>query len=171
MENKFQNFVKFPIFYRVAILGISVSIVSLNLLAQAETCTPIIVAGGQSNTITKAVSPPTIPAGPLGLIGVDVTTNNWNTDWAVPGDVKFRRFIVTVTSNDGGPFDIKMYLKYSDQTSSEFYNTQGVQFQPNVPLKLVAEPRPEDEPYQVNLLVNGLEALGKTYTASAVGCR
>lgn len=171
MENKFQNFVKLPIFYPVTVLGILASIVNLNLPAQAETCIPIIVAGGQSNTITKTVSPPTIPAGPLGMIGVDITRNNWNTDWAVPGNAKFRRFIVTITSNDSGPFDIKMYLKYSDQTSSEFYNSQGVQFQPNVPLKLVAEPRPEDEPYQVNLLVDGLESLGKTYTASAVACR
>lgn len=159
-------------FYRVTtVLGILASIVSLNLPVQAETCTPIPVVGGQGNTITKTVSPPTIPAGPLGMLGVDITRNNWNTDWAVPGDVKFRRFIVTITSNDGGPFDIKMYLKYSDQTASEFYNTEGVQLQPNNPLKLEATPRPEDEPYQVNLFVNGLESLGKTYTASVVGCR
>jgi hypothetical protein len=158
-------------FYRVAIFAILSSIVSLNLPVQAESCTPIPVVMGEGNTITKTVSPPTIPAGPLGMLGVDITRNNWNTDWAVPGDVKFRSFIVTITSNDGGPFDIKMYLKYSDQTASEFYNAEGVQLQPGKPLRLEATPRPEDEPYQVNLLVNGLESLGKTYTASVVGCR
>ncbi len=158
-------------FYRVTVLGILASILSLNLPVQAETCTPILVVGGQGNTVTKTVSPPTIPAGPLGIVGVDVTRNNWNTDWAVPGDVKFRRFLVTINSNDGGPFDIRMYLKYSDQTTGEFYNTEGVQFQSGQPLKIEATPRPEDEPYQVNLLVNGIESLGKTYTASVVGCR
>jgi hypothetical protein len=64
-----------------------------------------------------------------------------------------------------------MYLKYSDQTAGEFFNNQKVEFQPDQPLKIVAEPRPEDEPYQVNLFVNGLESIGKTYTASLVGCK
>lgn len=154
-----------------AFFGILASILSLNLSVQAETCVPIIVVGNQANSVTKSVSPPAIPAGPLGMMGIDVTTNNWNTDWAIPGDVKFRRFVATITSNDGGPFDIQMYLKYSDQTASEFFNEQGVNFQPGVPLTIEATPRPEDEPYQVNLLVNGLEALGKTYTATVVGCR
>ncbi|GFE68543.1 hypothetical protein [Chroococcus sp. FPU101] len=158
-------------FYHVMIFGLLASILSLNLPVQAETCIPIPVVGSQENTITKKVSPPTIPAGPLGIVGVDVTRNNWNTDWAVPGDVKFRRFLVTINSDDGGPFEIRMYLKYSDQTTGEFYNSTGVQFQSGNPLKLEATPRPEDEPYQVNLFVDGIEALGKTYTASVVGCR
>lgn len=158
-------------FYRVTLIGLLASIMSLNLSVQAETCTPIPLVGGEGNTVTKTVSPPTIPAGPLGIIGVDVNRNNWNTDWAVPGAVQFRRFIVTVTSEDGGPFDIRMYLKYSDQTAGEFYNQEGVKFQANQPLKIEAEPRPKDEPYQVNLFVNGVESLGKTYTASVVGCR
>lgn len=157
-------------FYRAAILSVFASLSCFPLIGKAETCTPIPVVGGQGNTITKTVSPPTIPAGPLGMLGVDITRNNWNTDWAVPGDVKFRRFILTITSNDGGPFDIKMYLKYSDQTASQFYNAEGAQLPPDQPLKIEATPRPEDEPYQVNLFVNGLESLGKTYTASVVGC-
>lgn len=156
---------------RTTVFAILATISSISLPVHAQTCTPIAVVGGQGNTITKLVSAPTIPAGPLGALGVDINRNNWNTDWAVPGDVKFNRFIVTITSNDGGPFDIRMYLKYSDQTAGEFYNSQGVQIQPGSPLKIEAEPRPEDEPYQVNLFVNGLESLGKTYSASVVGCR
>jgi hypothetical protein len=162
---------KLYLFSRVTIFSIFFSILKLNLPAQAETCTPIPLVGGSGNSVTKTVSPPTIPAGPLGMLGVDVIRNNWNTDWAVPGDVKFRRFIVTINSNDSGPFDIRMYLKYSDQTAGEFFNNQKVEFQPDQPLKIVAEPRPEDEPYQVNLFVNGLESIGKTYTASLVGCK
>lgn len=162
---------KLYLFSRVTILGIFFSILRLNLPVQAETCTPIALVGGSGNSVTKTVSPPTIPAGPLGMLGVDVTRNNWNTDWAVPGDVKFRSFIVTVNSNDSGPFDVRMYLKYSDQTAGEFFNNQALQFQSDKPLKIVAEPRPEDEPYQVNLFVNGIESIGKTYTASVVGCK
>lgn len=162
---------KLSLFSRFTILGIFFSILRLNLPVQAETCTPIPLVGGSGNSVTKTVSPPTIPAGPLGMLGVDVTRNNWNTDWAVPGDVKYRKFIVTVNSNDSVPFDVRMYLKYSDQTAGEFFNNQAVQFQANKPLKIVAEPRPEDEPYQVNLFVNGIESIGKTYTASVVGCK
>jgi hypothetical protein len=157
--------------YRVVLLGILASVFTLNLPAQAETCKAIPLVGGQGNSVTKTVSVPTIPAGPLGMLGVDITRNNWNTDWAVPNNAKFRRYIATITSNDGGPFNIKMYLKYSDQTASEFFNQDGVNIKTNVPLKLIAEPRPEDQPYQVNVFVNSLESLGKTYTVSVVGCR
>jgi hypothetical protein len=157
-------------FYRVAFFGILTSIVSLNSPILAQNCSPIPVVGGQGNSVTKTVSPPTIPAGPLGMLGINITSNNWNTDWAVPGGAKFRRYVVTVTSNDGGIFDIKMYLKYSDQTSDEFFNTEGVQLQPNQPLIIKGTPRPQDQPFQVNLFVNGVRSIGNTYTASVVGC-
>lgn len=158
-------------FYRLTILSGLTSFLCFYLPVQAETCTPIPVVGGEGNSITKTVSPPTIPAGPLGMVGIDVTRNNWNTDWAVPGDASFSRYLVTVASNDEGPFEIRMYLKYSDQTADEFFNNEAVRFQPNKPLKIMAQPVPDDEPYQVNLFVNGIDALGKTYTASVVGCR
>jgi hypothetical protein len=125
---------------------------------------------GQGSSVTKTVSPPTIPAGPLGIVGVDITRNNWNTDWAVPSERKFRRFVATIVSENGGSFDIKMYLKYSDQTAGEFYNSDGVQLTPGKPLTIEATPRPEDEPYQVNLFVGGLNHIGNTYTASVSGC-
>jgi hypothetical protein len=154
-------------FYRVTkVLGILASIVSLNLPALAETCTPIPVIGGQGSQVTKTVSQPTIP----GPFGIDITRNNWNTDWAVPSERRFQRFVATIASANGGSFDIKMYLKYSDQTAGEFYNTDGVQLNPGKPLTIEATPRPEDEPYQVNLFIGGLDHMGNTYTASVVGC-
>jgi hypothetical protein len=157
--------------YRFTFFCLFSAILSLNIPVQAETCVPIPVLGGEGNKVTKTVSPPTIPAGPLGMLGVDVTRNNWNTDWAVPGDASFRRYIVTVTSSDEGPFEIRMYLKYSDQTADEFFNDQAFRFQGDKPLEITAQPIPNDEPYQVNLFVNGVESIGKTYTASVVGCR
>lgn len=138
---------------------------------QAETCVPIPLVGGEGNTVTKTVAPPTIPAGPLGMLGINVTRNNWNTDWAVPGGTTFKKFVVTVTSNESTPFDIRMFLKYSDQTAAEFFNQATFTFKPNTPLKIVANATPQEQPYQVNLFVNGLESLGKTYTATVVGCR
>ncbi|MGL5032269.1 MAG: hypothetical protein ACRC6M_00535 [Microcystaceae cyanobacterium] len=72
------------------------------------------------------------------MLSVDITRNNWNTDWAVPNNANFSRYIATITSNDGGPFNIKMYLKYSDQTASEFFNQEGVTIKPDVPLKIIA---------------------------------
>ena len=160
-------------FYRVALLGIIASICSLNLPVQAETCQAIPLVGGQGNQVMKTVSPPTIPAGPLGMLGVNITNNDWNTDWAVPlGDGKpFRRFLVTLLSNDGGPFEVRMYLKYGDQTSDEFFNQKSLQLPNDKPLKIEAIPRANNQPYQVNVFVAGINALGKSYSATVVGCR
>lgn len=152
---------------RTTVFAILATISSIPLSVQAETCTPISVVGGQGSEVTKTVAQPTIP----GPFGINITRNNWNTDWAVPGGTNFRRFVVTITSNDGGPFDIKVYLKYSDQTADDFYNREGIQLTPGQPLKIEATPRPENSPYQVNLFVNGIASLGKTYTASVVACR
>ncbi|MEG3438313.1 hypothetical protein V0288_14380 [Pannus brasiliensis CCIBt3594] len=137
-----------------------------NLLARAETCIPLPVLGGQGSEVTKSVSQPTIPS-PL---GIDITRNNWNTDWAVPTDRRFDRFVATITAPGGGSFDIKMYLKYNDGTTGEFFNTAGARLQPGQPLVIKAENRPGDEPYQVNLFIGGVNYFGNTYTASVVGC-
>ena len=114
-------------FFRSIILGslIALSGLTLSVQAKTETCIPIPLVDGKGNQVIKTVSPPTIPAGPLGMLGVNITNNDWNTDWAVPlGDGKpFRRFLVTLLSNDGGPFEVRMYLKYGDQISDEFYNS------------------------------------------------
>ncbi len=162
-------------FFRSIILGSLIALSSLTLSAQAktETCIAIPLVGGQGNQVIKTVSPPTIPAGPLGMLGIDITNNNWNTDWAVPlGDGKpFRRFLVTLLSNDGGPFEVRMYLKYGDQTSDEFYNQKSLQLPNDKPLKIEAIPKANNQPYQVNVFVAGIDALGKSYSTTVVGCR
>jgi hypothetical protein len=63
-----------------------------------------------------------------------------------------------------------MFLKYSDQTAGEFFNQNGTRLEPGKPLKIEATPRPEDNPFQVNIFVNGLSSIGQTYRASVVGC-
>jgi hypothetical protein len=162
-------------FFRSIILGslIALSRLTLSVQAKTETCIPIPLVGGKGNQVIKTVSPPTIPAGPLGMLGVNITNNDWNTDWAVPlGDGKpFRRFLVTLLSNDGGPFEVRMYLKYGDQTSDEFYNQKSLKLANDKPLKIEAIPRANNQPYQVNVFVAGIDALGKSYSATVVGCR
>lgn len=154
--------------YRTAVLGTVAALLSITLPVQAkEACVPIPLVGGQGNTVTKTVSQPTIP-GPL---GINITRNNWNTDWAVPGGQTFRRFIVTIIPQDTAQFTIQVFLRYSDQTADQFFNSQGETFPAQVPIVVKAEARPAETPFQVNLLVNGLAAFGRTYTASVVGCR
>jgi hypothetical protein len=151
---------------RAVFWGMTALLFSVQLPTQAETCTPLSLVGGQGSEVTKIVSGPTIP----GPFGIKVKRNNWNTDWAVPGGRKFQRFVATIVSENGGSFDIRMFLKYSDQTAEEFFNQNGKRLEPGTPLKIEATPRPEDNPFQVNVFVNGLPAIGQTYRASVVGC-
>ena len=138
------------------------------LVRAADKCVPIPLVGGEGNTVTKRVSGPTIP-GPLP--GVDITRNNWNTDWFVRGgSTRYRYFKATIKAKEEGEFNVGFFLKYSDQTSGEFFN-KSVTIKPNEPLVIKAEVRPDDKPFQVNLLVNGTPAVGKTYTASVYGCK
>jgi hypothetical protein len=155
--------------YYTAIISTCVIMIgAIPTVKAADRCVPIPLVGGEGNTVTKRVSGPTIP-GPIP--GVDLTRNNRNTDWSVRGGSKrYRYFVVTINSNDEGPFDIRFFLKYSDQTTGEFFNNQRTIIQPKQPLVVRADVRPNDKPYQVNLFVNGVQGIGKTYTASVVGC-
>ncbi len=127
----------------------------------AETCTPLELVGGRGNQVTKTV---TIPS----VFGVNRT--NWNTDWSVPSNHQFKRFEATITSEENNSYQIKMYLKYSDGTASEFYKRKEVLIRSGTPLKISATPRVKEQPYQVNLLIGGLKATGQTYSAQVLGC-
>ncbi len=131
-----------------------------------EVCTPLELVGGEGSSITKTVSQPTIPSP---LPGIDITKDNWNTDWAVPTLTKFDYFKATITS-DGGTFNIAFYVKYNDQTAQKFFDEKGVQIMADKPLVITATPGPKDEPYQVNLFNGGLDRIGNKFTATVVGC-
>lgn len=146
---------------RYASLATLAAMVCFPLPGRAETCTPLSVVEGQGSEVTKTV---TIPS--LGL----VSKNNWNTDWVVPANERFEKFQATIVSEEDASFRIEMYLKYGDRTTDQFYDTKGVQLKAGEPLTIEATPRPQTEPYQVNLLIGGTSAAGKTYTASVVGC-
>jgi len=131
-----------------------------------EVCTPLTLVGGEGSSVTKTVSQPTIPSP---LPGIDITKDNWNTDWAVPTMTKFDHFKATVTAEEG-MFNIAFYVKYNDQTSQKFFDEKGVQITADKPLVITATPGPTDEPYQVNLFNGGLNRIGSTFTATVVGC-
>ncbi|MEB3161021.1 MAG: hypothetical protein VKL20_06135 [Synechocystis sp.] len=131
-----------------------------------DVCIPLELVGGQGSSVTKTVSQPTIPSP---LPGIDITKDNWNTDWAVPTLTKFDYFQATITS-EGGTFNIAFYVKYNDQTAQKFFDEKGVEITPDKPLVIKATPGPKDEPYQVNLFNGGLDRIGNTFTANVVGC-
>ena len=160
---------KFKQLFSTTFISLSLAVCNFSFLikdVQAQACTSLPLVGGEGSKVQKTVSQPSIP----GPFGIQIAGNNWNTDWAVPGKKKFKRFIATISSENGGSFDIKMFLKYSDETASEHYNNSNVQINKGTPLKIEATPRIGDMPYQVNLFIGGLEHIGNNYRASVVGC-
>jgi hypothetical protein len=131
-----------------------------------EICTPLKLVGGEGSSVTKTVSQPTIPSP---LPGINITKDNWNTDWAVPTLTKFDYFKATVTSK-GGIFNIAFYVKYNDGTAQQFFDQRGVEITADKPLVITAAPGSQQDPYQVNLFNGGLDRIGNTFTASVVGC-
>ena len=153
-------------FYRTAVVGIAAVLLSVSLPAKSQSCTPLSLVGGEGTEVKKTVSVPTVP-GPFGL---RITRNNWNTDWIVPSAQNLNNFVATILSEEGGVFDIRMYLKYSNATADNFYNAKGVRLNAGEPLEIRATSRTDEQPYQVNLFVGEVDNIGKSYTASVVGC-
>lgn len=128
--------------------------------AQAQSCTPLTAVGSSSTEIEKTVSPP----------GTGVTQDNWNTDFIVPTDTSYSSYRVVVNSMSNGEYDIELNLKYPDDTADEAYSAFSYSLNEEEMITLSAEPRPTEDPYQVNIQVGGVLALGDTYTVAAYGC-
>lgn len=153
-------------FSRSAFVTTLTLMVTVNLPAVAETCIPLSLVGGEGSEVSKTVSQPTIP----GPFGITITRNNWNTDWAIPGGINFNRFVTTITAPNGGSFNIRMFLKYSDQTSEDIFNKDSVAIDSKKPLIIEKKSSSDDFPFQINLFIGGLNQIGNSYTASVVGC-
>ena len=155
--------------YRAATFGcrsLAVPVVA----AAPQTCVPLTVVGGNrgQTRVEKKVNQPTLP----GPFGIRFTRNNWNTDWLVPSPERFERFIATIVPEGEGSesFNIRMYLKYSDETVDELFNAKKYDIGPEHPLEITAAPRRGQQPYQVNLYVGGLINVGDRYSATVQGC-
>ena len=127
--------------------------------AGAQSCTPLSVVGGNSTEVSKTVSPPS----------TGVTRSNWNTDFVVPSRQNFTRYIARVISPNGGEYDVQVFLKYNNDTADQIFN-ETVALTEGNPLQVQGAGRAGATPYQVNVQVGGLQALGKPYTVSAFGC-
>lgn len=122
---------------------------------------PLNVVDGTGTQVRKNVSFP----------GTLITQNNWNTDFAVPGDEYFKEFETAIIPQKSGKYDVKISFKYSDDTYDRIYSEQGVHLRKGEPLIVTATPRPGQTPYQVNIDVGGLSALGNPYKVNVTGIR
>jgi hypothetical protein len=132
-----------------------------NLPTRAEKCVPLSVVGGSGNEVTKTVTMTRIPG---------FFRDNWNTDWAIPNTNRFSSYKAVIVSTQEGQFDIKMYLKYSDGTADPFYEQNNFTINPKNPLKVEINSRRREQPYQLNMSIGGLNAVGYEYKAYAYGC-
>jgi hypothetical protein len=124
----------------------------------AQSCASLPVVGKSGVEVQKEVSPPS----------TGITRSNWNTDFNVPANPSFRQYVARVVSKESGEYEIHMYLKY-DRGADEVFS-QTVQMRAGEPLTITGLPRTNEDPYQVNLEIGGLIAIGKSYTASVAGC-
>lgn len=150
-------------------VGILTVLLPVSLSVNAQTCTPLAVVKGEGTSVTKKVSAPnvgTIPRIPAGYRG------NWDTDFIVPNNATFTEYIATIQSlsSDVGTFQIKMYLKYADDTADRIFDG-GIQLDPNQQQQISGMPRSNTQPYQVNVNIGGIKALGYSYTLSVKGCQ
>ncbi len=142
----------------VTVLGI---VGMMGAPAIAQTCTSLKVVGAPGTRIEKTVSVPG-----AGLIA----RNNWNTDFTVPRGQSFRSYVATVTPKSTANFSIQMSLKYPNNAADTVFN-QKVELKQDKPFTMTGSPRIGVTPFQVNLSVGGVEAVGSNYTVSVVGCR
>ncbi len=122
-------------------------------------CRDFLPVGANAPVVRKTVSPS----------GVLITADNWNTDFAVSGDRPYRTIRATITAEQTAPFALKLFLKYGDGTADRFFENT-VRLTANQPLALTGTPRPQSQPFQVNVFVGGLEAIGSTYRVQVQGC-
>ena len=150
------------------LFGTLALLLSLTPSVHAQTCTPLLVVKGDGISVTKRVSAPNagiLPIVPVGYRG------NWDTDFAIPSHVNFSSYVATVqsASEDPASYKVKMYLKYSDDTADKVFN-DTVRLQPGELQQMSGIPRSATQPYQVNLNVGGMDAIGHSYTISVAGC-
>lgn len=141
---------------RSLVLG---SIALVALPATAQVCVPMRVVEGASTQVQKQVSPP----------NTGVTRSNWNTDFAVPTNRHYSRFVATVFPQNGGEYRVQLALKYPDNSVDTAYD-RTIRLGEKRSVSFTAIPRSEPDPYQLNVSVGGVRAVGNRYTVRASAC-
>lgn len=143
-------------------VSLPVSLLSVNVPVSAQVrCTPLKVVGGSGFQVRKKISQP---------IAVPGVNTNYNTDFIVPDQAVFTRYVATITAENAATYNITMFLKYNNNTAKQVYNGKDVYLAREQPLRIEGKPTStNNQPYQVNLLIRG--DLNNTYRASVSGCR
>jgi hypothetical protein len=133
-----------------------------NQNSNAQTCTPLRVVGGKGIEVTKRVSTP----------GALIIKDNWNTDFSVPSNNQFRRYVAILKSKSDkeANFGVLMFLKYNNGTTDRTFD-ENIELLPGKTQEISASPRLNEQPYQVNINVGGIESVGFSYTLSVVACK
>ncbi|AFY69260.1 hypothetical protein Pse7367_0960 [Thalassoporum mexicanum PCC 7367] len=153
---------------KLGLVAITIATLTWAEGAIAETCIPLKVIGGQGTLQRKEVSVPSVPFIPF--VPFVSINNNWNTDFSVPGGRVFDYYIATITPEGNVTYGMEMHLKYSNRTNDKFLD-HTIDLREGEQYKIVASSRPENAPYEVNVLVGGVDnALGTYYTLLVEAC-
>lgn len=151
----------------ILLIASALTLMSHHQLFSAETCKPLLAVGGEpgQTIVKKRVSAPSIPVGIASL-----KRDNWNTDFAVDSNTKYKKFVANLIPENSGTYSVRMYLKYNQGTADEVYNDK-----PNLTagksLTISGNPRNNEQPYQINLFVGDAESVAKSYSIAVKGCR
>jgi hypothetical protein len=135
------------------------TVLAVALPVSAQTCVPFQVVGGRGVEVEKEVS----------FLGTGIVRSNWNTDFRVPNDQAFSRYVATILPADRGEYQVRIVLKYADKTHETVYDNV-IELPQNQLVLFNLTPRPNQPLDQVNLLIGGVNAIGKSYTVSVLGC-
>ncbi|HEY5138059.1 MAG TPA: hypothetical protein VIJ25_01890, partial [Methylococcales bacterium] len=94
------------------------------------------------------------------------TTTPGTTDFSVPGGAGFNGFVARVTAKDAGTFPVRVFLKYSNNTSDVVLD-EPVSLNAGQTKILTFAPRTDAEPVQVSTIV---DSQGSAYTVFVDGC-
>lgn len=146
---------------RTAIVGTVVlaSLPNTPQSANAQTCVPLRAVGKNTTVVEKSVSPP----------GTGIIRDNWHTDFIVPSNRSFRRYIANIMPINGGDYNVQMHLKYNDDSADTVYN-QLTGLPERRAFAITGTPRTNANPYQVNLQVGGVPVIGNSYRVSVSAC-
>jgi hypothetical protein len=146
-------------FGTIMVLAIASFLIDI-MPTEAQSCQPLKYIGGSGTKVQKTVSPP----------GTQAKPNNWNTDFIVPSNQKYERYVVTLIANNSGEYEVEMSLNYNDKTSEQFYQAKPLQLDQGESITITAQPKNNATPDRVKLEIGGVTAVGRNYTISVAGC-
>ena len=152
---RLYNLFRFSVIVTTIAVGLSTS-------AFAQECVSLSVVGGQDTEVRKRVSPE-------GLFIPGASGQN-NTNWSVPQDQHFKKFIFTLIPQSDSSFNITVAFKYGDNSLHERFEEKTRFLSARNPFEISVEIVDDKQPVQVQIYIGGQEAVGTKYTVLAKGC-